>query len=75
MRALEFAWGAISLYCSVMAKMPKIRNAVRMISSLKACMGVMAKPGWVKKTPAAPPAARVSCAVWLKWSMTGTYKV
>jgi len=53
--APEFAPGATSLYCSVMAKNPKTRKAVRTISSPKACRVVMPTAGWVKKTPAAPP--------------------
>jgi len=61
--APELARGANSLYCSVMAKMPNSRKAVRMIWSESACIGVIASPGWVKNTPAAPPASRVSwCA-------------
>jgi putative transposase len=44
--APEFAPGAISLYCSVIAKMPRSRNAVRIIWSNSACISVMARPGW-----------------------------
>ncbi len=48
------AVGAASLKRSVIAKMPKIRNAVRMISSPSACMGVIAIPVEVKTHPSSP---------------------
>ena len=63
--APELAPGAISLKRSVMAKMPNSRKAVRITWSSSACIGVIASPGWVKNTPAAPPASRVSPCVWL----------
>ena len=57
MSAPELAVGAMVLNSSVTAKMPSTSKPVRMISSKKAWIGVMARPGWVKNTPAAPPSA------------------
>ncbi len=74
MRAPELAMGAWVFHSSVMAKMPSSRKAVRMIWSSRACIGVIASPGWVKNTPAAPPSpARVRWLTRLKWSITGAY--
>ncbi len=50
--APEFAIGACVLYCSVIANMPKTSSPVITISSTNACIGVIARPGCVKNTPA-----------------------